>query len=70
MIFFWGGGEVLGEKLVQVPLCPPQISHGLIRDRTRAFGEMPVTNRLRHDTAHQRLILPCIIFKHSFPTLQ
>jgi hypothetical protein len=26
----------LGEKPVPVPLCPPQISHGLTRDRTRA----------------------------------
>lgn len=60
---------MLGEKRVQVPLCPPQISHGLIRDRTRAFGEMPVTNRLRHDTAHQRLILSRIVFKHSFPAV-
>jgi hypothetical protein len=64
-----GGGEVPGEKGVQVPLCPPQISHGLIRDRTLAFGEMLVTNRLRHDTAHQRLILSCIILKLSFPTV-
>jgi hypothetical protein len=26
----------LGEKPVPVPLCPPQISHGLTRDRTWA----------------------------------
>jgi hypothetical protein len=26
----------LGEKPVPVPICPPQISHGLTRDRTRA----------------------------------
>jgi hypothetical protein len=31
-----GKTEVLGEKLVPVPLCPPQIPHGLTRDRTRA----------------------------------
>jgi hypothetical protein len=31
-----GKTEVLGEKPVPVPLCPPQIPHGLIRDRTRA----------------------------------
>jgi hypothetical protein len=30
-----GKSEVLGEKLVAVPLCPPQIPHGLTRDRTR-----------------------------------
>jgi hypothetical protein len=30
-----GKTEVLGEKPVPVPLCPPQIPHGLTRDRTR-----------------------------------
>jgi hypothetical protein len=30
-----GKTEVLGEKPVPVPLCPPQISPGLTRDRTR-----------------------------------
>jgi hypothetical protein len=33
-----GEDRQLGEKPVPVPLCPPQISHGLIRDRTRAFA--------------------------------
>jgi hypothetical protein len=31
-----GKTEELGEKPVPVPLCPPQIPHGLSRDRTRA----------------------------------
>jgi hypothetical protein len=31
-----GKTEVLGEKPVLVPLCPPQIPHGMTRDRTRA----------------------------------
>jgi hypothetical protein len=31
-----GKTEVLGEKPGPVPLCPPQIPHGLTRDRTRA----------------------------------
>jgi hypothetical protein len=31
-----GKTEVLGEKPVPVPLFPPQIPHGLTRDRTRA----------------------------------
>jgi hypothetical protein len=31
-----GKTEVLGEKPVPLPLCPPQIPHGLTRDRTRA----------------------------------
>jgi hypothetical protein len=30
-----GKTEVLGEKHVPVPLCAPQIPHGLTRDRTR-----------------------------------
>jgi hypothetical protein len=30
-----GKTEVLGEKPVPVPLCPPQIPHLLARDRTR-----------------------------------
>jgi hypothetical protein len=31
-----GKTEILGEKPVPMPLCPPQIPHGLTRDRTRA----------------------------------
>jgi hypothetical protein len=31
-----GETEVLGEKTVLVPLCPPQIPHGLTRDWTRS----------------------------------
>jgi hypothetical protein len=31
-----GKTEVLGEKPVPVPLCPPQFPHGLTRHRTRA----------------------------------
>jgi hypothetical protein len=30
-----GKTEVLGEKSVPVPLCPPQIPHGRTQDRTR-----------------------------------
>jgi hypothetical protein len=34
--WYWQGKtEVLGEKPVTVPLCLPQITHGLTRDRTR-----------------------------------
>jgi hypothetical protein len=36
------------EKLVSVPLCPPQIPHGLTRARTRASA---ATNDLSHGTA-------------------
>jgi hypothetical protein len=31
-----GKTEVLGENPVPVPHCPPQIPHGLTRDRNRA----------------------------------
>jgi hypothetical protein len=35
--WYWQGKtEKLGEKPVPVPLCPPQIPHGLTRARTRA----------------------------------
>jgi hypothetical protein len=30
--------EVLGERPVPVPLCPPKNPHGLTRVRTRAFA--------------------------------
>jgi hypothetical protein len=34
---YWQGKtEELGEKPVPMPLCPPQIPHGLTRSRTRA----------------------------------
>jgi hypothetical protein len=44
--------EVLGEKPVQVPLCPPQIPHGPTRDRNRASAVRGLaTNRLGYGTA-------------------
>jgi hypothetical protein len=36
MIYWQGKTEKLGEKPVPVPICPPQIPHGLTRARTRA----------------------------------
>jgi hypothetical protein len=40
-----------------VPLCPPQISHGLdLGSNPGLRGERPATNRLSHGTAHFR---PC-----------
>jgi hypothetical protein len=51
-----GKTEVLGEKPVPLLRCPPQIPHGLTRDRTRRFrGERPATNRLSHGTAHRSI---------------
>jgi hypothetical protein len=41
-----GKSRQLGEKPVPVPVCPPQISHGLT-----LRGERPATNRLSYGTA-------------------
>jgi hypothetical protein len=38
MIYWQGKTEELGAKAVPVQLCPPQITHGLTRVRTRAFA--------------------------------
>jgi hypothetical protein len=47
-----GENQSTREKPVPVPLCPPQIPHGLTRDRTRGLrGGRPVTNRLSRGTA-------------------
>jgi hypothetical protein len=44
-----GKTEELGEKPVPVPLCPPQIPHGLARDRTPGLrGGRPAANRLSY----------------------
>jgi hypothetical protein len=38
--WYWQGkAEELGEKPVPVSLCPPQIPHGLTRERTRTSAE-------------------------------
>jgi hypothetical protein len=47
-----GENRQLGEKPVPVPLCPPQISHGLDPGSNPGLcGERPATNRLSHGTA-------------------
>jgi hypothetical protein len=70
----------LGEKPVPVPLCPPQISHGLDlglnRDRTPGLrGERPTINRLSHGTAKLYFIVTLFscqalsyfpTFRHNF----
>jgi hypothetical protein len=38
-----GKTEELGGKPILVPLCPPQIPHGLTRDRTRASHRRRLT---------------------------
>jgi hypothetical protein len=46
-----GENRQLGEKSVPVPLCPPQISHGLdLGSDPGLRGERPATNRLSHGT--------------------
>jgi hypothetical protein len=47
-----GENRQLGEIPVPVPLCPPQISHGLdLGSNPGLRGERPATNRLSHGTA-------------------
>jgi hypothetical protein len=46
-----GETEVLGEKPVPLPLCPPQISTDL-GSNPGMRGERQATNRLSHGTAH------------------
>jgi hypothetical protein len=47
-----GENRQLGEKPVPVPLCPPQISHGLdLGSNPGLRGERPATNHLSHGTA-------------------
>jgi hypothetical protein len=48
--WYWQGEtEELGEKPVSVPLCPPQISHGLTRAQNPGLrGDRPATNHLSH----------------------
>jgi hypothetical protein len=47
-----GENRQLGEKPFPVPLCPPQISHGLdLGSKPGLRGERPATNRLSHGTA-------------------
>jgi hypothetical protein len=46
-----GKTEVLWDKPVSVPLCPPQIPHGLTPGSNPGLGgERPATNRLSHRT--------------------
>jgi hypothetical protein len=52
--------EVLGEKPVPVPLCPPQIPHGLTRDRTlaSAVGGRRLTACPYLFTVHLQFVIP------------
>jgi hypothetical protein len=52
MLYWQGKAEELGEKPVPLPLCPPQIPHGLTRVRNRASVVRLATNDLSHGTAH------------------
>jgi hypothetical protein len=56
-----GKTEILWEKPILVPLCPPQIPHGLTRDWTRVGR--PATNRRSHGT-----VLVCQ-FRIQFPSV-
>jgi hypothetical protein len=73
-----GENRQLGEKPVPVPLCPPQISHGLALGSNPGLrGERPATNRLSLGTAsmthfnnifHQSFFLPNCTFPSGLPT--
>jgi hypothetical protein len=55
-----GKTEVLGEKLVPVSLCPPQIPYGLTPASNPGLcGERLATNRLSHGTASYGRLLKC-----------
>jgi hypothetical protein len=58
-----GKTDVLGEKPVPVPLCPPQIPHGPSRDRTRAST---VTDRRLNAWAMARAY-SCLLFIYYDP---
>jgi hypothetical protein len=48
-----GKNEVFGEKPVTVPLCPPQIPHGLTQGSKAGLrGGRPAANRLSHGTVY------------------
>jgi hypothetical protein len=55
-----GENRQLGEKPVLVPICPPQISHGLdLGSNPGLRGERPATMRLSHGTVEViRLMVP------------
>jgi len=56
-----------------VPLCPPQISHGLVWDRiqTSALRSRQLTDRLSHGTAtNMELKLNYVTFKYPVRTAQ
>jgi hypothetical protein len=66
--WYWQGKtKELGEKPVPVPLCPPQIPHGLTQARTRAS----TTNDLSHGTAYfvpsrfDVISVPLALFPHA-----
>jgi len=44
--------EVQGEKPVQMTLCPPQISHGLLGQNVNLSGESSATDSLTHVMAN------------------
>jgi hypothetical protein len=59
-----GKTEILGEKPVPVPLCPPQIPHGPTPGSNPGLrGEMTATNRLSHGAAKASY------FAHNIPLM-
>ena len=67
-----GKTDVLGEKPVPVPLCPPQIPHWLTPGSKPGLrGERPAINRLSHGTGIKQYYFnkSCIFFKISYHVL-
>jgi hypothetical protein len=57
-----GENRQLGEKPVPVPLCPPQISHGLdLGSNPGLRGERPATSRLSHGKASFLRVTQCFV---------
>jgi hypothetical protein len=66
-----GENRQLGEKPVPVPLCPPQISHGLdLGSNPGLRGDRPATNRLSHGTAMNTLVTGHKQGTVNFPQVQ
>jgi hypothetical protein len=65
-----GKTEVLGEKPVPVPLCPPQIAHVLIRDltRTSAVGGRQLTSWAMARPARLLTVSPPL-YLPNFPSI-
>lgn len=65
--WYWHGKNIRAEeKPVSVPLRPPHISHGPIRDRFNLHGDRPATKSQSHSTALHYIQYPVrTVTEHS-----